>query len=46
MFTSDRKKMGEFVSPVWVRVVAWLVTAVIIVLNLKLLSDTLGWTGK
>jgi hypothetical protein len=26
-------------------VVAWLVTAVIIVLNLKLLSDTLGWTG-
>lgn len=46
MFTSDRKKMGEFVSPVWVRVVAWLVTAVIIVLNLKLLSDTVGWTGK
>jgi manganese transport protein len=46
MFTSDRRKMGEFVSPLWVRLLAWLVTAIIIVLNLKLLSDTLGWTGK
>lgn len=45
-FTSDKAKMGEFASPVWIRVLAWIVAAVIIVLNLKLLSDTFGFTGN
>jgi manganese transport protein len=39
MFTSDRKKMGEFVNPSWIKVLAWITTCVIVVLNFKLLLD-------
>jgi manganese transport protein len=38
-FTGERAKMGEFVNPVWIKILGWLVTAVIILLNLKLLFD-------
>jgi manganese transport protein len=38
-FTSDRTRMGVFANPVWLKVAAWTVSAVIIALNLKLLSD-------
>jgi manganese transport protein len=44
-FTSDRTKMGELVSPGWLKALAWTITAVIIVLNAKLLLDTIGVTG-
>ncbi|MFC7536650.1 Nramp family divalent metal transporter [Sphingomonas sp. GCM10030256] len=37
-FTSDRTKMGQFVNPAWLKGAAWLISAVIISLNLKLLS--------
>ena len=37
-FTSDRKLMGRFASPAWVRAVAWGVAAVIIGLNVTLLA--------
>ncbi|NDB76463.1 MAG: divalent metal cation transporter, partial [Verrucomicrobia bacterium] len=40
LFTSDRRKMGEFASPPWVKALAWLTAAIIIVLNVKLLWDT------
>ena len=40
-FTSDRSKMGELVSPRWLTVVAWGLTAIIIALNLKVISDSL-----
>src|SRR5882724_2318873 len=40
-FTSDHRKMGEFRSQVWVRVLAWMTAAIIIVLNLKLVVDTI-----
>ena len=39
MFTNDRKMMGDFVNRPWLRSLAWLVTGVIIVLNVKLLYD-------
>ncbi|WNQ10003.1 Nramp family divalent metal transporter [Paenibacillus aurantius] len=39
-FTSDRRKMGEFVNPLWVKILAWTVTAVIILLNAYLLYQT------
>jgi manganese transport protein len=39
-FVSSRAKMGEFVISKWVSALAWLVAAVIVALNLKLLSDT------
>jgi len=38
-FTSDREKMGRFANPAWLKLVAWLISAVIIGLNLKLLSN-------
>ena len=45
LFTGQREKMGEFVNPWWVKVLAWATTAIIVVLNLKLLLDFLGLTG-
>ncbi len=45
LFTSDRRKMGEFASPGWLRALAWATAALIIVLNAKLLLDYAGLTG-
>ncbi len=39
-FTSDPAKMGRFVSPMWMRVLAWIVAIVIAVLNVWLLYQT------
>ena len=39
-FVSDREKMGAFAIPRSVAVLAWIVAAIIVVLNVKLLSDT------
>jgi manganese transport protein len=39
-FTSDRTKMGEFVSPRWVTFLAWAVALVIAALNIYLLWQT------
>jgi manganese transport protein len=38
-FTSDRALMGRFVNPVWLMVAAWLISAAIISLNVKLLAN-------
>ncbi|WFU28680.1 Nramp family divalent metal transporter [Bradyrhizobium sp. CB1717] len=40
-FVSDRRKMGQFAIPVSVAAIAWIVAGVIVVLNVKLLADTL-----
>ncbi|BAN28157.1 hypothetical protein BRPE64_DCDS12210 (plasmid) [Caballeronia insecticola] len=40
-FVSDRRKMGVFVISRWTAALAWFVAAVIVVLNVKLLADTL-----
>ena len=40
-FVSDRRKMGQFVIPAPVAALAWVVAGIIVILNLKLLSDTL-----
>ena len=39
-FTGERAKMGEFVNPLWIKVLGWTVAAIIIVLNVKLLFDS------
>lgn len=39
-FTSDKHKMAEFVNAVWLKVLAWAITLVIISLNLYLLFET------
>ncbi|WP_020603491.1 Nramp family divalent metal transporter [Spirosoma spitsbergense] len=38
-FTGDKLKMGRFVNPVWVKVLSWVVTVLIIGLNGYLLWD-------
>ena len=38
-FTSDRAKMGEFVNPLWIKILGWTVTLLIIALNVKLVFD-------
>ena len=38
-FVSDKSKMGNFVIPVYVRVLAWICAAVIVGLNVKLVMD-------
>ncbi len=44
MFTSDRRLMGEFVNPLWLKVVASAVAVIIVSLNVWLLVQTaLGW---
>lgn len=41
-FTSSKQKMGPFVSPAWVKVLAWLITAIIVALNAGLVFEKLG----
>ncbi|ALG74754.1 manganese transporter [Azospirillum thiophilum] len=41
-FVTDRGKMGSFVVPRWVATLSWTVAGIIVVLNLKLLYDTLA----
>lgn len=42
MFVSDRRKMGEFVISTPIRVLSWGVAGLILLLNFKLLYDTLA----
>jgi manganese transport protein len=48
-FTSDRARMGEFASPRWVRILAWITAVVIVGLNLRLaymsIDDWLATAG-
>ncbi|MFO1513934.1 MAG: Nramp family divalent metal transporter [Verrucomicrobiota bacterium] len=45
MFTSSRLKMGEFVIPLWMKILAWLTAGIIVTLNVKYLSDFSGITA-
>ena len=44
-FTGERAKMGEFTNPLWIKLLGWTTTLLIIGLNLKLLLDIAGLTG-
>ncbi len=45
--TSDKKKMGQFANKTWVKICAWLVAAIIVILNAKLVFDTIsGWINE
>jgi manganese transport protein len=41
-FTSNRRNMGEFVTPWWGQVLAWSAAAIIVALNGKLVWDQIG----
>ncbi len=44
MFTSSRRLMGDFVNPFWLKILSWIVTLIIVGLNVWLLLQTfLGW---
>ncbi len=44
MFTSNKIKMGKLVNPGWLQILSWLITAIIVVLNVYLLVQTVqGW---
>ncbi len=45
LFTSNRRKMGQFVNPGWINALAWMTAAIIIALNVKFLSDYFGLTA-
>jgi manganese transport protein len=40
-FTGEKVKMGEFVNPFWIKILGWTTAMIIIILNLKLLFDTM-----
>ncbi len=46
-FTSDKTKMGKFVNALWLQILSWTITAIIVVLNLYLLFQTVRlWLVK
>jgi manganese transport protein len=45
LFTSDRRKMGEFVIPLWLKTLAWITAGIIVTLNVKYLLDFFGVTA-
>jgi len=47
LFTGDRRKMGQFASPAWLKALAWTVAGIIVALNAKFLFDGLAeWLRK
>ncbi len=44
LFTGDKKKMGEFVNPLWIKILAWTTAGIIVALNVKYLLDFSGLT--
>jgi manganese transport protein len=47
LFTSDRRRMGGYVNPLWLKVMGYAVCVVIAALNIYLLYQTVGvlWVG-
>ena len=41
-FTSDAGKMGRFVTPRWLQVLAWTIAGIILVLNVWLVYQTVA----
>ncbi|MCE9615234.1 MAG: Nramp family divalent metal transporter [Lentisphaerae bacterium] len=44
LFTSDRRKMGVFTNPLWIKILAWTTAGIIVTLNVKYLLDFSGLT--
>lgn len=44
MFTNDKLKMGRFVNKNWFRILVWIISMIIVILNLYLLFET--FSGK
>jgi manganese transport protein len=42
LFTGNKRMMGRFASPWWLKILAWATTVAVIILNVKLLMDFAG----
>lgn len=42
IFTGDKQKMGQFVNPLWIKCLAWIAAALIVILNVKYVIDFIG----
>jgi manganese transport protein len=43
-FNSDKKTMGRFAIGIWMRIAAWLIAIIIVLLNVKLvIQEVVGW---
>lgn len=45
-FTSDRRRMGEFANPAWMKGLAWLCAAIVVGLNVVLIGMSVGEWGQ
>ena len=46
-FTSDKQTMGEFANKTWLQIIAWLVASIIVVLNVKLVTEQISdWIAQ
>src|SRR5262249_30165562 len=41
-YTGDRRRMGEFANPLWVRILGWVCVTIIVALNAYLVTDQIG----
>ncbi len=41
MFTNSKAKMGEFANTLWLKIAIWIITAIIVFLNIYLIIDTI-----
>jgi manganese transport protein len=41
-FTGDRRRMGVFANRIWVKILAWITVAIVVVLNVRLVIATFG----
>jgi manganese transport protein len=47
IFTSDKRKMGQFVNALWLKITAWGATIIIIVMNIYMLGlSIIGWFSE
>ena len=45
LFTGNRRLMGEFVIPAWIKLLAWFTAAIIVMVNVKFLFNYFGWSA-
>lgn len=41
LFTASKKRMGDLAAPIWLTIIATIIAAVIVMLNVKMLMDVL-----
>ena len=43
LFTDDKTMMGPFANRPWIRILLWPTTVILLILNLVVLGQTVGW---